>query len=231
VDLLDRLCVALAHPGVRGIVGTPDVIDDLLLLGVLDDKAVFASMNRGGLARASWEIDDRFTAYDAPTIATMGFEGGKMRLRIDLENPATATMLEAAGKAVCDLAARELVALVEPSIASTVDGRVTTVATAEATTLAATIAAGLGATSAYTWLGLPVVPEMERVVAATTLPVLLLGDEAAIDQEAAFERWRAALTLPTVVGLVVGPSLLYPRDDDVAASISAAARLLPSQVQ
>ncbi len=37
------------------------------------------------------------------------------------------------------------------------------------------IAQGLGASSAYTWLKLPVVHEMERVMDAKTLPTLLLG--------------------------------------------------------
>src|SRR4051794_33735363 len=47
-DLLDRLCVGLARPGVTGVLGTPDAIEDLLLLGALDGIAVFGSMNRGG---------------------------------------------------------------------------------------------------------------------------------------------------------------------------------------
>src|SRR4051794_27245825 len=36
-DLLDRICTALARPGVNGVLGTPDVLEDLLLLGALDD--------------------------------------------------------------------------------------------------------------------------------------------------------------------------------------------------
>ena len=78
VDLLDRLCLALSRPGVNGVLGTPDVLEDLLLLGALDDKVVVGSMNRGGLAGTVFEIDDRFTAYDAASLARDGFEGGKM---------------------------------------------------------------------------------------------------------------------------------------------------------
>ena len=37
-DLLDRLITALEIPGVDGVLGTPDIIDDLLLLGALDQK-------------------------------------------------------------------------------------------------------------------------------------------------------------------------------------------------
>ena len=63
-DLLMRLCVALARPGVTGVLGTADILEDLLLLGALHDRSVFGSMNRGGLAGASFELDDRFTGYD-----------------------------------------------------------------------------------------------------------------------------------------------------------------------
>src|SRR5579871_1103581 len=75
-DLLRRLLVALSRPGVDGLLATADIIEDLLLLGALEDKVVFGSMNRGGLQGASFELDDRFTAYDAATIAAMGLDGG-----------------------------------------------------------------------------------------------------------------------------------------------------------
>ena len=39
-DMLDRIMAALSRPGVDGILGSADVIDDLLLLGALDDKVV-----------------------------------------------------------------------------------------------------------------------------------------------------------------------------------------------
>ena len=48
-DLLDRLALALSRPGVDGVLGTPDIIDDLALLGALDGKVVVGSMNRGGI--------------------------------------------------------------------------------------------------------------------------------------------------------------------------------------
>ena len=83
IELLDRVCVALSRPGVNGVLGTADILEDLLLLGALDDKVVVGSMNRGGLAGTAFEIDDRFTAYTAASIAAAGFEGGKMLLRID----------------------------------------------------------------------------------------------------------------------------------------------------
>ena len=219
--------MALSRPGVNGVLGTPDVLEDLLLLGALDDKVVFGSMNRGGLTGAPWEIDDRFTAYDAEAIAAMGFEGGKMLTRIDLGDPATAPTLEACARAVDALADRRLVAMIEPFMAFHDDaGRVRTELTTEAAIKASAIAAALGRTSAYTWLKVPVVPEMERVMAASTLPALLLGGEVPADRDAAFEGWQKALRLPTVKGIVAGRSLLYPADDDVAGAVDTAVSLL-----
>ena len=48
-DLLERMAIALSRPGVDGVLGTPDIIDDLAALGLLDDKIIVGSMNRGGL--------------------------------------------------------------------------------------------------------------------------------------------------------------------------------------
>ncbi len=225
-DLLDRLCVALERPGVNGVLGTADVLDDLLLLGALDGKVVVGSMNRGGLAGSAFELDDRFTAMDASSIAAAGFQGGKMLTRIDLADPLTAGTLQASADAVSDLVRHELMAMVEPFISSRVDGVVKNQLTADAMVLAVGIAAGLGTSSARTWLKLPVVDEMERVCAASTLPTLILGGEVGADQDAAFAGWQKALALPTVKGLVIGRSLLFPPGDDVAVAVDTAVRLL-----
>jgi uncharacterized protein len=226
LDILDRLCLALSRPGVNGVLGTPDILEDLLLLGALDDKVVVGSMNRGGLAGTTFEIDDRFTAYTAAALAAAGFEGGKMLTRIDPEDAGTAHTLAAAGRAVSELAGHRLMAMVEPFISHRVDGRVRNELTAEAMIRAMTVAAGLGTTSAYTWLKVPIVADMERAMEATTLPALVLGGEVASDQDATLASWSKALALPTVQGLVIGRSLLFPPNDDVAAAVDAAVGLL-----
>ena len=225
-ELLDRLCTALSRPGVNGVLGTADVLDDLLLLGALDGKVVVGSMNRGGLAGAAFELDDRFTAMDAASIAAAGYQGGKMLTRIDLADPATVRTLEASAHAVSDLARHGLMAMVEPFLSSRVDGAVRNELTPDAMVKAAAVAAGLGTTSAHTWLKLPVVDEMERVCAASTLPALILGGEVGADQDAAFAAWAKALALPTVQGLVIGRSLLFPPGGDVAAAVDVAVGLL-----
>ncbi|MGA5278228.1 Cgl0159 family (beta/alpha)8-fold protein [Streptomyces cellulosae] len=224
-ELLDRLCIALDRPGVTGVLGTADILEDLLLLGVLDGKSVFGSMNRGGLAGSVFEIDDRFTGYDAETIAAMGFDGGKTLTRIALGDPATPSVLENTAQAVNELNDRQLIAMVEPFLSVWENGRIRNDLTADAVIKSITIASGLGRRTAYTWLKLPVVAEMERVLASSTLPALLLGGEVK-DAEAAFASWGKALSRPTAQGLVVGRSLLYPSNGDVAGAVDKAVSLL-----
>ncbi|MBA2698392.1 MAG: aldolase [Nocardioidaceae bacterium] len=225
-ELLRRLAIALSRPGVDGVLGTADILEDLLLLGALEGKVVIGSMNRGGLAGTVFEIDDRFTGCDASTIASSGFQGGKMLLRIDPDDPATPVTLEACAHAVNELAARSLLAMVEPFISHRVDGRVRNDLTTEAVIRSATVASGLGSTSAHTWLKLPVVDDMADVLAATTLPVLLLGGEVGTNQGAQFAQWSKALASPQVKGMVVGRTLLYPPDGDVAAAVDATVEMM-----
>ncbi|MFJ3229621.1 deoxyribose-phosphate aldolase [Streptomyces sp. NPDC086787] len=232
-DLLERLCLALSRPGVDGVLATADILDDLLLLGALDHKVVMGSMNRGGLQGARYELDDRFTGHRAEDIERLGFDAGKLLLRIDYDDPGSLATLESAARAVDDMAARRLPVFVEPFISRrTPEGKVMNDLSAEAVTRSIAIASGLGGSSAYTWLKVPVTDnpdDMAEVMAASTLPAVLLGGDVGDspgNQDAAYEKWRGALHLPTVRGLVVGRSLLYPADDDVAAAVDTAVGLL-----
>ncbi|WP_404386128.1 deoxyribose-phosphate aldolase [Knoellia locipacati] len=225
-ELLDRLVTALARPGVDGVLGTPDVLDDLLLLGALDDKVAIGSMNRGGLQGAVFELDDRFTAYTAAELAARGLDGGKMLTRICLGDPGTAATLEASARAVTELAAHELMAMVEPFLSVVEDGRVRNLLDPDSTIASIAIASGLGASSAHTWLKLPVVDDLARVMDATTMPTLLLGGDPQGDAQDTYAAWSDALSLPSVSGLVVGRALLYPPDGDVAAAVDIASGLV-----
>ncbi|MEU9453606.1 deoxyribose-phosphate aldolase [Streptomyces sp. NPDC048277] len=229
-ELLERLCLALSRPGVDGVLATADILDDLLLLGVLDNKVVMGSMNRGGLQGASFELDDRFTGHRAEDIQRLGFDAGKLLLRIDYDDPGSLTTLESTARAIDDMAARRLPVFVEPFISRrTPEGKVRNDLSPEAVTRSIAIASGLGGSSAYTWLKVPVTDDpddMAQVMETSTLPAVLLGGEVGDDQDGAYEKWRSALQLPTVRGLVVGRSLLYPADGDVAAAVDTAVGLL-----
>ena len=118
-------------------------------------------------------------------------------------------------------------AMVEPFISHRVDGRVRNELTAEAMIRAMTVAAGLGTTSAYTWLKVPVVRGHGAGHG---------GDHAARAdprrrglrrrRRPRTRQWSKALDLPTVQGLVIGRSLLYPPGGDVAGAVDRAVSLL-----
>jgi DhnA family fructose-bisphosphate aldolase class Ia len=225
-DLLNRLVTAMSRPGVDGLLATADIVEDLLMLGVLEEKLVFASMNRGGLQGAIFEMDDRNTGYDVQGTIDAGFEGAKMLLRIDLEDPGTVATLEQCGQAVSALNRAELIAMVEPFMSSRFGGKIVIDLSADGVIKSMHISQGLGASSAYTWLKLPVVHEMERVMDATTLPTLLLGGDPDNAPDETYAAWQAALALPSVRGLVLGRTMLYPGDDDVAKAVDTAVSLV-----
>ncbi|MFF4710160.1 deoxyribose-phosphate aldolase [Streptomyces eurythermus] len=232
-DLLSRLCLALSRPGVDGVLATADILDDLLLLGALEHKVVLGSMNRGGLHGASFELDDRFTGHRPEDIERLGFDAGKLLLRVDYADPGSLATLETAARVIDAMAARRLPVFVEPFISRRgPGGELVNDLSAEAVTRAIAIASGLGGSSAYTWLKVPVTEnpdDMARVMQTSTLPAVLLGGDigdSPADRAAAYDRWRDALRLPTVRGLVAGRSLLYPADGDVAAAVDTAVGLL-----
>ncbi len=225
-DLIERTMVALADPGVDGVMGTPDVLDDLALLGALDGKVALGSMNRGGLQGAVWELDDQLTAHDVEAIVEQGLDGGKMLLRIDPDDPNTKPTIEACAEFISGLAAARLVAMIEPLPYTSRDGRAVLDERADELVRCVGVASALGSTSAYTWLKLPASGEIERVMAATSLPGLILGGAPGPDPATAFDEWRRAMAVPNVRGLVVGRSLLYPPDGDVAAAVATAAEIV-----
>jgi hypothetical protein len=225
---LDALVTALSFDAVDGVLGSADVIEDLAVLGALDGKLAFGTMNRGGLAGAEWELDDRMTAYSAATLLANGLDGGKLLLRIADDDAGTAPTLEACARAVDECAAQGLPIMVEPlpyhrdpttGVAKLLDDE-------DALLRAVAVGSGLGGTSTVTWLKVPASRNPARMLATTTLPALILGGQPGADPEATFASWAQAMEVPNVRGLVVGRALLYPTDGDVAAAIERAAAIV-----
>lgn len=230
-ELLRRLRIALERPGVDGAMATPDVVEDLALLGALEGKVVFGSMNRGGLGGSVYELDDRITAYDAAAIEASGLDGGKLMVRVADDDPASLDTMVAAAGAINDLADRRLVVMVEV-FASRRDGdRVANLEDVDALVRAVAVVQGLGRTSAYTWLKLPVVDDLPRLLRATSLPVVLLGGDPGANAAATYRRWKTAMALPQVIGLVAGRALLYPPDGDVGRAVDEAAAIVAGRSQ
>jgi DhnA family fructose-bisphosphate aldolase class Ia len=226
-DVLERTMTALADPGVDGVMATPDILDDLALLGALNGKVAIGSINRGGLMGSAWELDDQLTAHTPEAIVDQGLDGAKMLLRIDLADKRTRYTIESCAEWITDLAAAKKMAMLEPlPYTTSADGRAVLDTDDDALVKCVGIANALGASSAYTWLKLPATAQVERVMAATSLPGLILGGTPGPDPETSFDEWRRAMAVPNVRGLVVGRSLLYPADENVAAAVSTAAAIV-----
>ena len=226
-SMLDRLLTVLEHPRVDGVLGSAEIIDDLALLGKLHDKVAVGTMNRGGLAGASWTIDDRFTAFDTAHLRAANLDAGKLLLRIDYRDAGTVPTLAGAAQAVQELNDAHMMAMVEP-IPYTKDAKCDAVWDTDPLALvkAVGISAALGGSSAYTWLKIQATADIATVAQVTTQPLLLLGGAPGPDPEATFALWEAALHQRTVRGLVIGRSLLYPANGDVGATVGRAADLV-----
>lgn len=225
--LLEALLITLGNPECDGVLGSADVLEDLALLGALESKLVFGTMNRGGIMGAAWELDDRMTAYDPDSIAEFGLDGGKVLLRIADDDAGTAPTIEACAQAVSGLARHGLPIMVEPlpyHLAS--PGKAQLLDDDDALLRAVAIGAGLGNTSAHIWLKVPASRDPARMLATTTLPALILGGAPGPEPEADFVSWERAMQVPNVRGLVVGRSLLFPADGDVGAAIDRAVRIV-----
>lgn len=225
--LLDRLVTGLALPGVDGVMASADILEELAYLGALDGVVAIATMNRGGIIGAAWELDDRLTAYDADHIEEYGLDGGKLLLRIEYTDPGVARTLEMVASVTTELADRRLLCMLEPlPYRKDETGRARLDPSVEALITVVAIASGLGSSSAYTWLKLPPVERMAEVAGATTMPILMLGGDPGTRAAEVFALWRAALDQPNVRGLVAGRALLYPPDGDVVKAVTSAATLV-----
>jgi DhnA family fructose-bisphosphate aldolase class Ia len=225
--LLDRLVRALAIPGVDGVLASADILEELAWLGALDERLAIGTMNRGGIIGASWEIDDRMTAYDAEHVEACGLDGGKTLLRIDHGDPSVARTIESVAAVTTQLADRRIMAMIEPlPYVKDATGRAVLDPSPEALVKVVAIASGLGASSAYTWLKIPGSDRMSEVAGATTMPVLMLGGDPGADADRTFARWQASMREPNVRGLVAGRALLYPHGEEVEQAVARAASIV-----
>lgn len=234
-ELLARILRVLSHPGIDGVMSTPDIVEDLLILAglirerggqsPLDERLLIGCMNRGGLPGSAWEMDDRFTAFTTRRMLVLGLDGGKFMVRIDPTDRGSLATIEGCVRAVSELAESRLLSFLEPLPVVRDSGTYKVVRTARALIEAVSVASALGASSLYTWIKLPTCPEFERVARATTLPLVLLGGEAVGDARPVLEDlWRGMAAGPNVRGAMIGRNVLYPGADDpraIAAAVSA----------
>jgi DhnA family fructose-bisphosphate aldolase class Ia len=217
--------VVRALQAADGVMATMDVLEDLLLLDdllreaggvpLLDDKLLIPSLNRGGLLGSAWELDDPMTGPDAEACAAWGMDGGKVLLRVNLDEKDSLRTLEAVALAVTELARLGLAVFLEPLPVQRVEGVWRVDMRPEPMAQLVGIAQALGESSRHTWLKLPYFEPFAAVAQATTLPILILGGASTGDPTSLLRQVAAALaTGPTVRGALAGRNVLYPGGED-----------------
>lgn len=219
-DLLARTLRVMACSSFDGLLGSPDVIDELFLLqrqaskNFLDRKVLIGSANRGGLSGATFEMDDRITGYDAKGIAGMRLDGGKFLLRIDPEDEASLKTLEYCAAFVRECQEFGITVFLEALPVARRDGRLTLVRDASTLAKLVGVAAALGSSSSRLWLKLPYVEDFATVAKATTCPILVLGGDAK-EPDVLFSQILTAMESgPNVRGVLMGRNILYPEAGD-----------------
>lgn len=224
-DYLSRVLRVLSHDEIDGVMSTPDIIDDLLIVSALqrratgrsflDGKVLMGCMNRGGLAGAVFEMDDMMTAYDAQSIADSGLDCAKLMFRLDVTNPDSLKAIKDRADALTDLSRRGIPAFLEPLPVERTGSGYRVTKTASALIQVIGVASALGVSSALTWLKVPIVPDFPKVCRSTTLPMLLLGGEATGDPGRLMTDFHDALAAGSNVrGALIGRNVLYPGDAD-----------------
>ncbi len=220
-DLLGRALRVIACSPFDGLLGSPDVIDELFILEssasrkFLDGKLIIGSANRGGLSGTAFELDDRITGFDAKGIARMRLDGGKFLLRMDPAEPASLRTLEYCVSFLRECEESGIPVFLELLPVIRKGGSLVVVRDTDTLARLVGVATALGNSSSRIWLKLPYVGDFATVAKATTCPILLLGGVVGGGVDELFGQIAEALRAgPNVRGVLMGRNVLYPKSGD-----------------
>ena len=225
---LGRVLRVAISPEFDGVMGTPDIIEDLLIVnrlckeaggqGFLDGKILIGCMNRGGLAGASFELDDRFTAYTAESIHRLRLDGAKLMFRLDLTSADAGSTVAECALAINDLNAFEIPIFLEALMVRQEGGKYHILKEADSLARAVSVASALGDSSRNLWLKIPYCERYEIVAGATTLPILMLGGESRGDPTGMLQEFVAGMAVGrNIRGALVGRNITFPGSEDPLA--------------
>ncbi len=231
-SLLARLVNTLQSRWVDGVLGSMDILEDLLILhglmnksenGFLDEKLLITSLNRGGLPGGAWELDDPITGTNAKTCADLGLDAAKMLLRVDFSSRDTIKTIEYCAAGVRDMNSQNLPIILEPLPVIKDGSSYKVVKEPDQLIRLVAVTAALGDSSRNIWLKIPFTEDFERVAASTTLPIVILGGDRNTGLNELLTDLKKALgTSHQVRGAMYGRNVLYPEHAhprDVAEAI------------
>jgi len=212
--------------------GTTDFLEDLFIINyiikerggksLLDDRVMIGCMNRGGFQGCVFEMDDTFTSFTPESLKEMNLDGGKFMYRLDPGDPGSGRTVLYCVQAINRLNELGLYSFLEPLSVEKNDS-IYSVKKDYATIIKDVSAAqALGSSSRRIWLKIPYCENFDRVVRATTLPILMLGGPAREDPTGMIEEFVKGMKAgPNVRGVLVGRNVSFPfKDDPLAVSLA-----------
>lgn len=221
---------------IDGFEGTPDIIEDLLILNYiskqnsgidfLSNKLMIGSVNRGGLKGTSWEMDDQCTCFTVERIADLRLDGVKFMFRIDIDDDRSGKII----KYCCDIVNQSTKKGLPIFIESLYVNKTSTGYSVDTTTLNLVkvngVASALGNSASMKWLEIPFNNNFERVAISTTCPILALPNGVArkafdVVQEYYIDKSVAR----NIRGMLLGTNVLLPVDEDPLCLANAISKI------
>jgi DhnA family fructose-bisphosphate aldolase class Ia len=231
-ELLGRILRVITDEEFDGVMSTPDVIEELFIVNYLvkevegksflDNKVILGCMNRGGLGGTVFEMDDRMTGYTAKRIKEMRLDAAKIMFRIETNEKESGVTIGYCADVMNTLNDLNVPVFVEALPVKKEGGKYKSTKSVEPLVQVVGVGSGLGYSSLNTWLKIPYCDNFDRVAAATTCPILLLGGEATGDPTDILKQFSEGMKAgKNVRGALVGRNVTYPGKDDPLAVASA----------
>jgi len=240
---LGRIVRCLIDDRVDGIMTTPDIMDDLMILNYLtkqaggksfmDNKILIGCTNRGGLKGSAFEMDDRLTAYKVKDIVERNLDGAKMMFRIDLKTQQarySQMTVELCSNLIRECSQNNIDAFIEPlPVELTKEGYRTKLEYGEIIKTIG-IATALGGTSSKIWLKIPYVDNFEFIARSTSNSILILGGASTGKPTDIIENIEKGMGAgPNIKGCMVGRNILFPGYDDPLAVTLGISKIVHDQ--
>jgi len=231
-EYLGRTVRVLMGSEFDGVMGTPDFVEDLLILNhlvkqrggesFLDDRVLMGCMNRGGIIDTVFEMHDTYSAFTPQRLKDMRMDGGKMMFRLDPDAAGSGTTIAETADIITELNEVGVPAFLEPLSAEKTEEGYQVKKDYATLVKDINVGAALGSTSMRTWLKIPYCENFARVARSTTLPLLMLGGAPGDSPVGVVQEFTAGMkTSPSVRGAMVGRNVTFPHGEDPQAVATA----------
>lgn len=221
--------VIASNPDVDGVMGTPDVIEDMVLINrivrekggevFLSNRLLIGCMNRLGIFNSVFELDDGMSAYSPRYASEMGLDGVKMMFRYEPNSRDSRKTIEYCLSAMNECHNFHLPVFLEAVPVERMEDKWKEKPDIKSLMQVVCIANGLSTCSAGTWLKLPYRRGNGKltyrdVVDATTYPVLVLGGAATGQPDDLVRNVNDAIGSGASGGLIGRQILFCPEEHD-----------------